>query len=37
MFQMFSKHPEGVFAMINYFRLFDSAGMIRYYDYRQEH
>jgi hypothetical protein len=36
MFQMFSKHPEGVFAIINYFKLFDNTGLIRYYEYLKD-
>ena len=33
---MFSRHPEGVFAVINYFRLFDNSGLIRYYSFLQD-
>ena len=33
---MFSKHPEGIFAIINYYRLFDNSGLMRYYKFMQD-
>lgn len=35
-FKMFSRHPEGIYALINYFKLFDSAKLIEYYSYLQD-
>jgi hypothetical protein len=36
MFHMFSRHPEGIFAVLNYYRLFDIMGLMRYYDFLQD-
>ncbi len=35
-FKLFSRHPEGVYALINYFKLFDSSKLIEYYAFLQD-
>lgn len=34
---MFSKHKEGVYALINYYRLFDGVALVKYYKYLNDH
>ena len=33
---MFSRHPEGVYAMINYFKLFNTQKLMEYYGFLQD-
>lgn len=36
MFELFSQSPEARCALISYFRIFDGAILIRYYEYRKD-
>jgi hypothetical protein len=34
-FELFSKNLEGIYALINYYRMFDRTSLLRYFDYLQ--
>jgi len=32
-FELFSKNIEGIYALVNYYKMFDRVNLIKYYDF----